>query len=562
MATTWLREWTETYKGCFKTTNEKLKQLYLDSFFFFGYALLGNSDAENGGFDLDFHFSLCQYIQNIFDNRGSGFYAIGCPRDSYKTRIGSHALPTYLLARNSQERILMSASTDPRAEENLSVVREYIQNNEKLGILFPDIGKGISNKKNSARHFNLNVRDARRREYSIDTRGITSTITGTHPTVIICDDIFEEMNTKNSKDIKKVETKFRDMIANVLSKGGTLILIYTRWDVFDLVSSIKDDPFYRNKYEFKFFEKPIVDFQPPFPKYKHTSADLQHMFETDPIMYAKQYALQPQAESEDAYNIRRIWYWGDEKYDDDDGMEVMCDYEKVPQGSLCYAFLDPATGLAEDRGKKTGIHIAYYTPDCKILSRDAYTVDLPPDDLIQHLYEVRNQYKIQEFIIEKNRFELMQTIIKQFDIINDIKETLNINWVKVETKGDKVARYKNYTHPLYKHCVLMHHVDMQGGEMDVLLKIYPKVPENRWDLLDATALMGIYWEIPFNSADRNKERVKAFDPKERLKDALAQMRAEAEGADTKHDNSRINPNRIFNTGVQRSPFLGDYSYFK
>lgn len=77
--------------------------------------------------------------------------------------------------------------------------------------------------------------------------GVDSNLTGSHPDLILMDDVVSRDNTQTIDQIEKVKLRYKDAL-DLLEPGGQLIVIGTRWTYNDFYSWIldKDNPVNQN----------------------------------------------------------------------------------------------------------------------------------------------------------------------------------------------------------------------------------------------------------------------------------------------------------------------------
>ena len=212
-------------------------------FFFFCNDILGGTLEEVP------HMELCEEIAKAFPDLRFPVrdtkerLLILLPRGTYKTYICGIFLPLFILTKNPNARIMISAHRHDVAKQRLASIKHYIERDavfrEKYGNWKPEFREDKWSEDSiviTARTMNLN-------DPSIDTCAVDRNKDGSHPDVVIGDDIQSVANASTPTMRTKTWNHLTSMMPQLVP-GGTMLLVGTRkhnQDVYGKIYTINDE---------------------------------------------------------------------------------------------------------------------------------------------------------------------------------------------------------------------------------------------------------------------------------------------------------------------------------
>lgn len=177
-----------------------------------------------------FHNALSEWLVKGIDNGKTRFLVL-VPRDHLKTSLLSIAVPTWLLIRNPDTRILHTMSTRREAQKTLAVIQKAFLS-DRMRHFFPKraLDPHDADMKATRDMMVLN-RPVNWREGSIESIGLDSNITGGHFTVQIFDDLIDK-TMRNSISQQENAIDFLQDATNMLvdMEKDIRIIIGTLWE--------------------------------------------------------------------------------------------------------------------------------------------------------------------------------------------------------------------------------------------------------------------------------------------------------------------------------------------
>jgi len=219
-------------------SNTLLKQTALDDLFIFNQQVLGvEEDQKELGV---FHDELCKFIED--DKKKKKLCLL--PRGHLKSTLITIGYSVQQITKNPNIRILILNATWQLAVDFLTEIKRHLQQNERLYELFNDrLSLGSSLPKIADEwaqdRITLHRTDTNIKGPTVWATGIDSNLTGSHPDLIIMDDVVSRDNTQSREQIDKVILRYKDAL-DLLEPGGQLIVIGTRWREDDFYSWILD----------------------------------------------------------------------------------------------------------------------------------------------------------------------------------------------------------------------------------------------------------------------------------------------------------------------------------
>ena len=195
------------------------------------------------------HMEICDELAKAFPDlrfpvdQTKKFVLMLLPRTTYKTTICGIALPLFILSNNPNARILISAHRHDVAKERLKSIKRYLERDaifrEKYGVWVPEFRE----EKWSEDSIVITARTQNLNDPTVDTCAVDRNKDGSHPDVVIGDDIQSVVNAATPGMRIKVWEHIRSM-SPMLQPGGTMLLIGTRkhnQDVYGKIQKINDE---------------------------------------------------------------------------------------------------------------------------------------------------------------------------------------------------------------------------------------------------------------------------------------------------------------------------------
>lgn len=196
-----------------------------DNFSRFCREILGYKDMN------DIHKELCSILSDEEKNK-----IILMPRHSFKSCICTVGYSLWLLARESNARILIYSDSATKAEGFLGDVVSHIYGSVEGSIFRKVFGNWEQEAKQETWNRSqivIKPRTTSSKEPSIDTGGIETSKVGNHYDYIIFDDIVSDVNVTTKAQMDKVADCYKKALS-LLKPGGKILLLGTRWHFGDL----------------------------------------------------------------------------------------------------------------------------------------------------------------------------------------------------------------------------------------------------------------------------------------------------------------------------------------
>lgn len=169
------------------------------------------------------------------------------PRSTFKSTIATVSFPLFALWNNPELSIMIDNESYKNSKKFLAECKGHISGNDLLQVLALDDKGEFTLRANDTipggwteDSVILKNRTRPRKEPSIFCSGVDTVATGMHPHIIIMDDLVSERNVTTDEQIEKTKQHYR-FAYSLLEPGGILIVIGTRYHMFDLYSEILDD---------------------------------------------------------------------------------------------------------------------------------------------------------------------------------------------------------------------------------------------------------------------------------------------------------------------------------
>lgn len=159
------------------------------------------------------------------------------PRLTFKTTLIS-SLVLFAFVLDPDIRIVLGRAKVEDAVSTLSGIKSYVEAPETaLSRAFPGLRSRFT--KWTDENILIGDRKPGLREHTVDTTGLNSSKTGFHPDFVILDDLVHENNYESAADMQKARIKVQAFMP-IVERGGTLLLVGTRWGDNDVYGWVID----------------------------------------------------------------------------------------------------------------------------------------------------------------------------------------------------------------------------------------------------------------------------------------------------------------------------------
>lgn len=223
---------------------DKLKRdYYRRHFYLFNKDIIGWPDIYE-----PLHKRVCDFIQ---DNIKKKKILLLLPRGTFKSSIVTVGYPLWRIAKNPNDRGLISNATYNLACDFVGQVKKNLQFNENYRQLYGDFSTEAPIWRENAFQVNIgkdhpeyNDESFRSKAATLTALGAESGHTGTHFNYAILDDLVARENISTMDRIQKIIDFYKDVLDLVdVDESGhkQIIIIGTTWHQADLYSWIQDD---------------------------------------------------------------------------------------------------------------------------------------------------------------------------------------------------------------------------------------------------------------------------------------------------------------------------------
>jgi predicted phage terminase large subunit-like protein len=225
------KEIIDQYMKMYEEYNRVLKQAGIDKLHIFNKFVL---QVEKGKIPLaPVHKKLAKFIQDDTHKKK----LILMPRGHLKSTLVTIGYSVQQIAKNPNIRILLLSATWQMAVDFLTEIKNNLTRNETFIELYGDLAQEPtewSQDRITLKRTDMNIKGP-----TVWAAGIDSNLVGSHPDMIIFDDVVNRDNTQTREQIDKVILRYKDAL-DLLEPGGQLIVIGTRWVEGDLYDWIMD----------------------------------------------------------------------------------------------------------------------------------------------------------------------------------------------------------------------------------------------------------------------------------------------------------------------------------
>ena len=222
---------------------EKYRELALTDLFWFASYVLGYGERVP---IREHAHRACRFVERRTGHPAldtARYRKIMMPRETGKTTILTQSYVIQRLCGNPDLSILIANEKEQNAKDFLYAIKQQIESNKVLRALFPEVlPPDLNDTVWSASRIILNRKSARK-EPSIFVIGVGGTVTGTHPDIIIVDDMISREAAENARagswQIMHGVSRWvnqLDMLLNKNYEHAEITFVGTRWyfdDVYD-----------------------------------------------------------------------------------------------------------------------------------------------------------------------------------------------------------------------------------------------------------------------------------------------------------------------------------------
>lgn len=209
-----------------------IKQRGLNELFLFNRFVL--NVEENQKELAPFHKELCQFIEEERHKKK----LVLIPRGHLKSTLVTIGYSVQQIEKNPNIRILILNATWQLAVDFLTEIKRHLKQNNRLKELYGDV-LAVEAPEWAQDRITLHRKDTNIKGPTVWASGIDANLTGSHPDLIIMDDVVSRNNTQTREQVDKVILGYKDAL-DLLEPGGQLIVIGTRWTESDFYSWILD----------------------------------------------------------------------------------------------------------------------------------------------------------------------------------------------------------------------------------------------------------------------------------------------------------------------------------
>lgn len=225
------RQLIEQYEKQYEAFNQLLRTKALDDLYIFNKYVLG---VEQGKETLgQFHRELCNFVTDDIHRKK----LLLLPRGHLKSTLITIGYCVQRIVKNPNIRILLLNATWQMSVDFLSEIKRHLTSNEKLIELYGELA--ANPEEWSQDRITLKRTDQNIKGPTVWATGVDSNLVGSHPDMIIFDDVVNRDNSSTRDQTEKVILRYKDAL-DLLEPRGQLIVIGTRWTDGDLYSWLMD----------------------------------------------------------------------------------------------------------------------------------------------------------------------------------------------------------------------------------------------------------------------------------------------------------------------------------
>lgn len=415
-----------------------LHQKALDDLFIFNRYVLGVENGKDGVKLAPFHKELCHFVSDNTKKKK----LILIPRGHLKSTLITIGYSVQQIVKNPNIRILILNATWQMSVDFLTEIKRHLTSNEEILKMYGQLGENPeewSQDRITLRRSDMGIKGP-----TVWATGIDSNLVGSHPDMIIFDDVVNRDNTSSRDQVEKVILRYKDAL-DLLEPGGQLIIIGTRWNETDLYSWLMDkDNNISSSYDIqikKAYTGDLLsgnDFQALWPE-KFSLSELQtRLREKGWYEFSAQYRNDP-IPSEDS-DFKRNWF----RYYD------LEEYKAANMRTVIS--VDPAISLEKeaDYTAMVTVGIDQFT---NIFIKDIVRKKMKPNEIIDSLFYLNELWHPQMIILETVAYQKALAYAIR-DAMNQRRRFLPIVEIKQQDKS-KDQRIRGLQ-PLYMNTKIYH----------------------------------------------------------------------------------------------------------
>jgi len=301
------------------------------------------------------------------------------PRGTFKSTIATVAFPLFALMNNPELSIMIDNEAYKNSKRFLAEAKGHIKGNKFLQeIAVNEAGEYLLEPNDNIPggwtedSVILKHRKRPRKEPSIFCSGVDTVATGMHPHIIIMDDLVSERNVTTDDQIEKTKQHYR-FAYSLLEPGGILIVIGTRYHMFDLYSEIIEDDSFE-----KLIRPAILPNGKLFFPSRLGYNKLEELKRAQGIyIFNSQYMLNPLSSENAIFKEEWFkWYTPDE----------------LPKRLYYFITVDLAISQKET-ADYTVVNVAAVDPDNQIWEIEYRRGRFTPQETADHIFELYDKYK-------------------------------------------------------------------------------------------------------------------------------------------------------------------------
>ena len=458
-----------------------------DLFIFNKYVL----DVEQGKQKLGkFHKELCHFVTDDIKRKK----LILMPRGHLKSTLVTIGYSLQRIVQNPNVRILILNATYQLATDFLTEIKRHLQQNQYLRELYPEIAESADAPTEwSQDRITLQRTDHNIKGPTVWASGVESNLVGSHPDLIIMDDVVNRDNTSTREQIEKVILRYKDAL-DLLEPGGSLIVVGTRWVEADMYSWLMDkDSGIRQSYDImikKSYTGDLLtgeDFQALWPE-KFSLKELQdRQREKGWYEFSAQYQNNPIPQEDADFKKEWFQYYDIEEYRGQNVKTVMS--------------IDPAISLDKD-ADYTAITVWAVDGFGNIFNRDIARGHWKPNQIIDQIF---NLYELWH-----PEMVLLETVAYQKALAYSLREEMQtrrrfLPIVEIKQQEKSKDQRIRGLQPLYMNKKMFHRKQLPlTSYLEEELLAFPRSKHD--DLIDSLSMTLDYLIKPRQKVNRYKHQ--------------------------------------------------------
>lgn len=442
-------------------------------------------DVEKGKQKLaPFHKELCTFIDE--DKRKKKLLLI--PRGHLKSTLVTIGYSLQSIVKNPNIRILILNATWQMSVDFLTEIKNHLTTNEELIKLYGDLAADAPEW--SQERILLRREDKNIKGPTVWATGIESNLVGSHPDLIIFDDVVNRDNTMTQEQIEKVKLRYKDAL-DLLEPGGEMIVIGTRWSMEDLYGWILDkenniaqsyNMMVKRAYEGDL--ETGQDFKALWPEKFSQKELLTRLREKDWYEFSSQYLNNPIPEKDATFRRDTFKYFDME---DNRGKQM----NKI-------LTIDPAISLSKgaDNTAMVGAGIDTFA---NLFILELVRDKLTPKQLVDKIFSLQELYHFNQVVIETIAYQkaLAYYIREEQQRRNRYLPIYEINYQE-QSKDQRIKGLQ----PLYENGKIFHNKLLKDNVfLEAELLEFPRSRHD--DLIDALSMQLQFLQPP-------RQKVKRF----------------------------------------------------